>query len=148
MRVILLQDIKTLGKRGDIKDVNDGYGRNFLIPQKLAALATLSIISQMESKKKQEEKIKQEETKKAEELSAKLKGVGLKISLKAGLDGKSFGSVTAVKIISALKKSGFDIDKSQILLEHPIKTLGAHNVQIDLGNGVKTEIRITVERES
>lgn len=144
----MLQDIKTLGKRGDIKNVNDGYARNFLIPQKLAALATLSIISQMESKKKQEEKIKQEEMKKTEELSAKLKAVELKISLKAGLDGKSFGSVTAVKIISALKKSGFDIDKSQILLERPIKTLGTHNVQIDLGNDVKTGMKITVEPEA
>lgn len=148
MKVILLRDVKTLGERGDIKEAPDGYARNFLIPQKLAALATSSIINQIEAKKKQDEKRKQEEIKKAEELAAKLKGVGIKIPLKAGADSKPFGSVTASKIVSVLKKSGFNIDKSQIVLEHPIKTLGSHEVKIDLGNGVKTEIKITVGTES
>lgn len=148
MKVILLQDIKTLGKRGDIKDINDGYGRNFLIPQKLAAPVTQSLINQIETQKKQDEKRKDEETKKAEALAVKLKGQEIKIPLKAGGAGKPFGSVTVVKIISALKKSGFDIDKSQIILEHPIKTLGEHNIKIDLGHGVKTEIKIAVESET
>lgn len=148
MKIILLQDIKALGKKGDTKEVPDGYGRNFLIPRKLAALATPFIVNQIAIKKKQEEEQKQEEAIKARELAIKLKGQEIKVPIKAGENGKAFGSVTASKIVSALKKAGFDINKSQIVLEHAIKTLGVHNVEIDLGNSVKTEIKVIVEAEA
>lgn len=147
MKIVLLRDVESLGKAGDIKDVSDGYAKNLLIPKKLAVVATGKILSQVETGKKQIEKKKQEEINKSKELGEKLNGLEIKVPLKAGEDGKPFGSVTVIKIQTAIKKAGFDIEKSQVNLDENIKTLGSHNVKLNLGHGVEAIIKVVAESE-
>lgn len=147
MKIVLLKDVPSLGKAGDIKDVSDGYAKNLLIPKKLAVIATNKILGQVEANKKEVERKKQEEIDRAKGLGEKLNGFEVKVPLKAGEDGKPFGSVTVIKIQSALKKAGFDIEKSQIDLEENIKTLGAHNVKLNLGHAVHAMIKVVAETE-
>lgn len=147
MKIVLLKDVASLGKAGDIKDVSDGYAKNLLIPKKLAVVATDKILNQVELNKKEVERKKQEEIDKAKELGEKLNGLEVKVPLKAGEDGKPFGSVTVIKIIAALKKAGFDIEKNQVDLEENIKTLGVHNVRLGLGHGVHATIKVVAETE-
>lgn len=147
MKIVLLKDVKNIGKMGDIKEVPDGYAKNFLIPQKSAALATAQLLARIESDKKAIERKKNDEISQAKELGEKLKGLEIKVPLKTGGDGKPFGSVTVTKVISSLKKAGFDVDKSQVLLDENIKTLGSHNVKLNLGHGVEATIKIVAEVE-
>lgn len=147
MKIVLLKDVAKIGRSGDIKEVSDGYARNFLIPNKLAALATSSILGKIEAEKKSKEHKEVEETNKAKVLADKLKSIEVKVPLKAGEDGKPFGSVTTTKIIASLKKAGFDIEKSQVLLEDNIKTLGAHDVKLNLGHGISATIKVVAESE-
>lgn len=147
MKIVLLKDVKNIGRAGDIKEVSDGYAKNFLIPQKMAVLATVQILSRIEAERKSLEHKKESEAGAAKELGEKLNGFEVKVPLKAGEDGKPFGSVTVTKIISALKKANFDIDKFQVDLKENIKTLGSHNVKLDLGHGVEATIKVVAEAE-
>lgn len=147
MKIVLLKDVTGLGKAGDIKDVSDGYAKNLLIPKKLAVVATVKILSQVETNKKEVERKKQEEIDNTQKLGEKLNGFEVKVPLKAGEDGKPFGSVTVIKIIAGLKKAGFDIEKNQVDLEENIKTLGAHDVKLNLGHGIHATIKVIAETE-
>lgn len=147
MKIILLKDVEKLGRAGDVKDVSDGYAKNLLIPKELAVIATEKLLNQLEIKKRGVENEKQKELGKLQELAGKLKGLEIKLSLKAGEDGKPFGSITPSKIISGLKKSGLDIEKSQIDLKENIKTLGSHSVKLNLGYGVESNIKVVAEKE-
>lgn len=147
MKVVLLQNVANIGKKGDIKEVSDGYAKNFLIPQKLAVLATTQILGRIEAEKKALEHKKEVAAGHAKEIGEKLNGFEVKVPLKAGEDGKPFGSVTVTKVISALKKAGFDVEKSQVLMKENIKTLGAHNIKIDLGHGVEATVKVVAEAE-
>lgn len=147
MKVILLKDIEKLGRAGDIKEVSDGYAKNLLIPRGLAAIATSRLLSRIEIEKRETENKKQKEILKLKELAEKLNSLEIKIPLKAGDDGKSFGSITSTKLVSAFKKAGFDIDKSQIEMKENIKTLGLHNVKLNLGYGVEPVIKVIAESE-
>lgn len=143
MEIILLQDVKNVGRKGDIKNVPDGFARNFLLAKKLAAVSTPDavkhIIAEQENKKKQLEAEKQETQKIAEAL----KGKRVVIKTRAK-NGKLFGSVTAKEIISALEKIDFNIPEKSISTGH-IKELGEKKLEISLNFGIKTEIILVVD---
>ena len=125
MKLILLEDVKSVGKKGDIVNKNDGYALNYLIPKKLAVEATKANMNDLELKKKAEEKRKKEELEEAKKIAEQLNDKVVKVSVKAGENGKVFGSVTNKEIADALaKQTGMDIDKKKISFDAPIKMVG------------------------
>ena len=148
MKVILKQHIDSLGKAGELVKVADGYARNFLIPKGLAAEANERNLKTFEHEKKrillQAEKIQ----KQAEEMAAKLSAVECKIARRVGEQEKLFGSVGVKDIEDALTAQGVEIEKRNILLDEPLKTLGEFPVRIKLSAGVTAEIKVTVIAEA
>lgn len=146
MKVILKEDVKNVGKVGDLVNVSAGYARNFLFPRNLAVEAT----EKREKELAHLHKMADARRKKAHGLrqaqADKLSGVTLNFKLTAGETDKLFGSVTNVDIASELEKMGFAIDRRDILLEEPIKILGQHKAEVRFGEGIQTEIKISVER--
>ena len=133
MKVILLDNIKRVGKKDEIINATDGYARNFLFPKKLAVEANAENMSKLNNKKEAANYKKDVEMQKAEEMANKLKGIMLKIQVKAGENGKIFGGVTAKEISDNLKAQyKFEIDKKKIELKDTIKTLGEFNISIKL----------------
>lgn len=147
MKVILLQDVKGQGKKGEVVEVNEGYARNFLIKKKLAEAATASKINDINMKKAAADYHKAEEVAAMRALAAEIKGKNFTVKIKAGANGKVFGSVTGADISSALERSGYSVDKKKIVLAQPIKLLGEYSVDIKLLEGISTEIKVTVEAE-
>ncbi|MBE7089100.1 MAG: 50S ribosomal protein L9 [Clostridiales bacterium] len=147
MKVILLQDVKGQGKKGEIVEVNEGYARNFLIKKGLAEAATATKLNEIKQKKAAQDFHKAEETKANKALAAEIKGKTFTVKIKAGQGGKVFGSVTGATVSEALSAAGYNIDKKKIVLSQPIKTVGVHEVDIKLMEGVSTKIIITVEGE-
>ena len=143
MKVILLDNIKGVGKKDEIINASDGYARNFLFPKKLAVEANAENMSKLNNKKESANYKKEVEKQNAEELAKKLKGIMLKIRVKAGENGKIFGGVTTKEISDNLKiQYNFEVDKKKIDLKEPIKTLGEFNVDIKLFEGVVANLRI------
>ncbi len=148
MKVILTEDVRGTGKKGDQVTVKDGYGRNFLLPKGLAIPAVEGNVKRLDSVIKNIQTKKAREQKTAEELKAKLEETPLAVRMKAGEDGKLFGSVTHKDIAEAIKKSaGIEIDKKFIRIEEPIKMTGAHTVEVHLTQDVNASVRIEVEKE-
>jgi large subunit ribosomal protein L9 len=147
MRVILLKDVPGLGKRDDIKDVKDGYGRNFLIRDKLAEILTPQITNRLQMEKSQDEKAAGALKEKTLAVKEKIEKLNLAIKTKIGEAGQVFGSVTPVKIIAELEKHDIRIEKEQILSE-PIKTLGEHEIKIKLPQGIGAVLVIKIEAET
>lgn len=146
MKLILLQNIKNIGKAGDIKDVSDGYARNFLLPKKLAEAATTSTIAKAQAANVRKSLQEKEELEKIQTLADKISGK--KIILKAKAEhGKLFGSISTGRIIDELKKNGLDISEKSIQTTKPIKELGEHQVQADLGHNLKVSFTVSVEEE-
>ena len=145
MKIILLQDVKGQGKKGELIDVNEGYARNFLIKKGLAEAATATKINELNQKKSSQEFHKQEEIKAMKALSEEIKGKNFTVEIKVGQTGKVFGSVTAADISASLQKAGYDIDKKKILLDSPIKLVGDYAVDIRLLEGITTNVTITVK---
>ena len=148
MKVILIQDVDNLGKIGDSVNVKNGYARNFLIPNKLALFANDQNMKSIESMLKQQELKNAKERSNLESLSKVLNKVTLKFELKAGEEGKLFGSVTSQMISDELAKQDLNIDKKEIVLDEPIKELGKHKVSIDLGENLSASIQIKVDEDS
>lgn len=144
MKVILLENIPGLGRAGDIKTVRDGYGRNYLIPQKLAEMATLSREKYLERKKASLAKKAQLMFESAQELKEKLEQFELVIQKKSSVEGKIFGSVTTSDIVALVAELGFTIDKKRVVIQH-VKTVGEHVFHIKLDEGVTADMKITVE---
>ncbi len=144
MKVILLENIPGLGRAGDIKTVRDGYGRNYLIPQKLAEMATLSREKYLERKKASLAKKAQLMFESAQELKEKLEEIALVIQKKSSVEGKIFGSVTTTDIVNLIAEHGFTVDKKRIVVQH-VKTIGEHVFHIKLDEGVTADMKITVE---
>lgn len=144
MRVILKQDIPTLGRAGDIKEVKDGYARNFLFPRGLVMNATVrsvkekAFLEQVQSRKIAKRK------KSAEELAAQLNGKEVTLQAKVGEDNKLFGSITNIQISKQLEAMGFQVDRRSIALDDNIKALGNYKVQIKLHDGVNASIQLHV----
>ena len=144
MKIALLQDVPNLGKRGDIKDVSDGYGRNFLIKNKLAEILTSQVAKRLETEKNRQEKIAVELKKSTANLKNKIEKIKLTLKAKIGEAGQMFGSITPTNLSTELKKSNIKIEKSQILSK-PIKTLGEHKIKIKLPQEMEAELQIVIE---
>lgn len=145
MKVILLDNIKGVGKKDEIINASDGYVRNYLLPKKLAVEANAENMAKLNNKKEAANYRKDVEKQNAEELAKKLKGIMLKIKVKAGENGKIFGGVTSKEISDNLKSQyNFDIDKKKIELKETIKTLGEFNVSIKLFEGVIANLKVEV----
>lgn len=145
MKVILLDNIKGVGKKDEVINASDGYARNFLFPKKLAVEANAQNMAKLNNKKEAAIYKKDQEKQNAEELAKKLKGIMLKIKVKAGENGKIFGGVTSKEISDNLKSQyNFNIDKKKIELKETIKTLGEFNVTIKLFEGVVANLRVVV----
>ena len=147
MRIILLQDIEKVGKKYEIKEVADGYARNFLIPKGLAKPATKENLKWLESQKEIEVKKAEEELKKVQEVATNIDGQEIIILVKVGAEGQLFESITSQKIYEKLKELGFEIKKSQIDLPEPIKELGEFPVKIKLEHNLEAEIRVIITEE-
>jgi len=147
MEVILKQDIKNLGEKDDIVNVKPGYGRNFLIPQGFAQLATPSARKVLAENIKQAQ-FKQEKIRKdADAIAAKLEGVKLTIGAKAGESGKIFGSINTIQIADALKKQGFEVDRRRITFESEPKMVGEYTANLNLHKEVKVQVPFEVVAE-
>ena len=145
MKVILLDNIKGVGKKDEVINAADGYARNYLLPKKLAVEANAENMSKLNNKKEAASYKKDVEKQQAEELAKKLKGILLKIRVKAGENGKIFGGVTAKEIADNLKEQyGFAIDKKKIELKDTIKTLGSFEVSVKLFEGVVAILKVEV----
>ena len=147
MKVILLKDVQNLGKKYDVKEVKNGYARNFLIPQDLAKIATKQASKWLEIQKGIIEKEVEEDLKKEQKVASDLDGLELNISVKVGEEGQLFESINNQKIAEKLKEMGFDVKKSKIILEEPIKTLGEFPIKISLEHNLEVEVRVIVVEE-
>lgn len=147
MEVILRDDIEKLGTRGQVVNVAPGYARNFLLPKKLAVLATESNKKIVEQERQAALRREAKEAGDAQELAKLMGNVSISIAQKAGENDQLFGSVTAKDIAEQLEKQGYKIDRRNILLEEPIKTLGEHKVTVRLHKLVSIEIPVTVSKE-
>jgi len=147
MRVVLLQDIENLGKKYEVKEVKDGYARNFLIPQGLAKPATKEAIIWLETQKEIEAKKAEEELKKIQEKATAIDGQELIIPVKIGEEGQFFESITSQKISEKLKELGFEIKKAQIDLKEPIKELGEFPIKIRFEHNLEAEVKVIVVEE-
>ena len=147
MKVILIEDVEKLGAMGNIIEVNGGYARNFLFPRKLAKPATDSTLKIVEEVKKRKLAKLVKEKRSAEELKEKLSMVSCTIPVEAGEDDKLFGSVTAQDIAHAFELEGFSIEKKQIVLEEPIKSLGVYHVSVKLHPEVVGAVKVWVVKK-
>ena len=148
MQVILLERVVNLGQLGEVVKVKEGYARNFLIPQGKARRATETAIKEFESRRADLEKAQAERLTAAQGVGEKLNGASVRITAKAGVDGRLFGSVTNYDIAEALTKQGFAVNKAQIRMpQGPLKAVGEHKVTIALHTDVIAEVTITVVGE-
>ena len=148
MKVILLKDVKGTGKKGEVKEVSDGYARNFLLPNKMAKVSDNQAVKELKEKNKSAEIKAQKEYEEAVELGDKMKEMNIEIYSKAGEGGRLFGSITAKEIAEQLKKQkGIAVDKRKILLNEPIRVLGSRFVEIKIHQKVVTKIRVDVKEK-
>lgn len=147
MRVILLKDVENLGKKYEVKEVKNGYARNFLIPQGLAKPATETALIWLKTQKEIEAKKAEEELKKIQEKATAIDGQELIIPVKMGEEDQLFESITPQKISEKLKELGFEIKKTQIDLKEPIKELGEFPIKIRFEHNLEAEIKVIVVEE-
>lgn len=145
MEVILLEDVKNVGKKGDVVKVNDGYGRNVLIKKKQALEATGKNLNDLKLKKANDERIAAENLEAAKELGRKLEQSEITVKIKVGEGGKTFGSVSSKEIAEEVKSQlGFDVDKKKVQLKDAIKVVGVHEVKIKLHSQVTAVLKVNV----
>ncbi|MDK2986485.1 MAG: large subunit ribosomal protein [Clostridia bacterium] len=146
MKVILKEDVKKLGSKGEVVNAADGYARNYLIPKGLAVEATKNNLKKLEEEKKKEQQRLEQEKQEAKETASKLKEKNITVQAKAGEKDKLFGSITSKDIAEAIKKQyGIKVDKRKIQLDDPIKELGSHIVSIKLHPEVEAEVTVVVQ---
>lgn len=145
MKVIFIADVKGQAKKGEMKEVSDGYARNYLLPHKLAEIATADNINVYNQKKKAEENRIRKEKEDAKEYAARFAGIEVTIREKTGGAGKLFGAVTSQKIADAIKEqTGMEIDKNKLVQDEAIKALGSYTVKAKLGYGFSADVKINV----
>ena len=144
MKVILLEDVKSLGKKGQLVEVNAGYARNFILP-KLGVEATSKNINDLKLQKAHEDKVAAEQLAAAKVLAEELKDKSVELKMKVGEGGRTFGAISTKEIAAAAKEQlGYDIDKKKISVNEAIKSLGVHNVKIKLHPKVTAELKVKV----
>ena len=145
MKVILLADIKGVGKKDEVINASDGYARNFLFPKNLALEANKENMAKLKSKNDAKAYQKEMDIKAAKEVAEKINSITMKLEVKAGENGKIFGGVTAKEIAENLNKEyKIDIDKKKVLLSETIKTIGVHNIEIKLYEGIIAKLKLNV----
>jgi large subunit ribosomal protein L9 len=145
MKIILLQDVKALGKKGETVDVSDGYARNCILPKKLGVEANAKNMNDLKLQKAHEEKVAKEQLEEAKALAEKMAEMEVILSIKSGKDGRAFGSVSTKEIATALKEQhGLAIDKKKLLLDEPIRTVGTTIVGVKLHREVTAKINVRV----
>ena len=148
MKVILLQDVRGQGKKGEMINVSDGYARNFLFPRKLAQEATADNVNTMRMNDKAKREKEQRAREEAAALSAKMRDMTLTVLAKGGGAGRLFGSVTSQEIADALKaQENVELDKRKIVIEEPIKTVGLYTVKVKLGFGIDANLKVDVKEK-
>ena len=148
MKVILLQDIKNVGRKEEIINANDGYARNYLFPKKLAVEATKDNLLKLQAKKTSETNKKNAEIEENKKIAAEIEKIKLLIKVKAGANGKIFGGITSKEISEELKKQyNMQIDKKKIMVKETIKNLGQFVVEIKFGDGVNAKLTINIQGE-
>ena len=147
MKVLLLQDVKAQGKKDEIIEVNDGFGRNFLIKKGLAVEATPKVMNEYRLRKQKEEADRQKEIAAAKEMAARLQGQVVTVTVKCGENGKLFGAVTAKEIADSLAAAGFNVDKKKIVLKEPVKLIGRYEIELKLYKGISEKVALAVTDE-
>lgn len=147
MQIILLEDVKALGKKGQIVNVNDGYARNFILPKKLGVEANGKNMNDLKLQKANEEKIKKEQLAQAQEFAKQVEATVVNVTIKSGEGGKTFGSVSTKEIAAAAEKAGLKLDKKKMVLDEPIKSLGTHIVQVKLHKDVTAKLTVKVTEQ-
>ena len=147
MKIILLENVPSLGKAGDLVKVSAGYGRNYLIPQQKAILATEKSLKVVEHKKRQVQQRMEKTKKDAEKMGQRIENLSCTFAKTVGESGKIFGSVTSMDIENFLKENGFEVDRKKISLEEPIKNLGMFTVPIKLNPEVTAHLKVWVVQE-
>ena len=147
MQIILLEDVKALGKKGQIVNVNDGYARNFILPKKLGVEANGKNMNDLKLQKANEEKIKKEQLAQAQELAKQVEAAVVNVTIKSGEGGKTFGSVSTKEFAAAAQKSGLKLDKKKMMLDEPIRSLGTHIIQVKLHKDVTAKLTVKVTEQ-
>lgn len=148
MKIILLEDVKALGKKGDIVNVSDGYARNMILPKKLGVEATGKNLNDLKLQNQHAEKVAQENLEAAQAFAEDLKDKKVEVKMKSGKDGRTFGSISTKEIAEAAKKQlGLELDKKKMLLKDPIKALGSYEIQIRLHPQVTGTFTVHVSEE-
>ncbi len=148
MKVILLEDVKSLGKKGELVNVNDGYARNFILKKNLGVEATPKNLNNLKLQKQNEDKVAAENLEKAKELAAEISEKSVTLSIKSGTDGRTFGSVSTKEIAVAAKEQlGYTLDKKKMNLVEPIKSIGTFMVPIKLHPKVTAELKVIVKEK-
>lgn len=145
MKIILLQDVKALGKKGQTVDVSDGYARNFILPKKLGVEANAENMNNLKLQKAHDDKVAKEQLEAAKELAGKIETLKVEVSIKSGKDGRTFGSISSKEIATELKaQHGIEIDKKKIVLDGPIRCVGTSIVSVRLHRDVTAKLNVHV----
>lgn len=148
MRIILLQDVAHVGKKNEIKEVSDGFARNFLIPRRMASLATVRVLQELSAMKTQDAKKQTAERERSVNVAEKLKTVEVLVKIKVGGKGKAFGSVNAAKIVEQLKSQHhIELEKAWVRLDGPLKSTGKKEIPVRLPQGVEGTVRVDIQSE-
>ena len=145
MEIVLLEDVKALGKKGQIVDVNAGYARNFILPKKLGVEATSKNLNDLKLQKANADRLAAEQLAAAKELAARIEKMAVTLTMKAGEGGKAFGSISGKEIAAAVvSQLGLEIDKKKMVLPEPIKTFGTHEIPVKLHKDVTAKLAVKV----
>ena len=147
MKIILMEDVPALGRRGEVRDVATGYARNYLLPKKLALPATPGNLQNLEHLKRQRERVETKAREEARAAADRIAALELAVATRASEDGRLFGSVSAQDIVEFLERHRVPVEKRRVLLEEPIKALGEYQVPIRLHHDVTATLRVTVTRD-
>jgi large subunit ribosomal protein L9 len=147
MKIILMEDVTTLGRRGDVRDVANGYARNFLLPKKLAVPATPANLQNLDHLKRQRERTENRAHQEARDAAGRIAALTLTVTTRASEDGRLFGSVSAQDVVEYLARHEVPVEKRRVLLEEPIKALGEYRVPVKLHPEVTAELQVHVARE-
>ncbi|MRI83108.1 MAG: 50S ribosomal protein L9 [Nitratiruptor sp.] len=147
MKVLLIRDVPNLGKAGEVKEVKDGYGRNYLVAKGLAKVATPEVVAAWEREQKERAAKEAQEIARLQKLKEQIESITLTIRHKAGANGALFGAITNKEVAQALKERGIEVDKKSIDIHPPIKQTGTFDVDVRLGHGIHATLNLVVEAE-